>query len=98
MALANDVLTAQLQALQSEVQTLGDDLRGALASMNTATENLQASMNQMDAKLKSKLNPLVEADLIENIRAIRKAMRAKLDSWTSRINFMAQTSSNWTLT
>ena len=77
MALANDVLTTQLQQLQAEVQTLGSDLRGALPRMNTATENLQISMKQMDEKLETSLNPLIQADLVENFRAIKKAMEDK---------------------
>ena len=77
MALANDALTVQLQALQAEVQTLGGDLRGALPRMNTAIENLQIEIKQMDVKLETLLNPLVQADLVESFRAIKKAMEDK---------------------
>ena len=77
MALSNDIITAHVQALQQEVQTLGDDLRGALPRMNTATENLQVSMSQMDEKLKTTLNPLVEANIVEHINTIRKAEEDK---------------------
>ena len=73
MALSNEVLTAQLQALQQAVQSLTDDVRSALPRMNTATENLQISSKEMDERLKLTLNPLIEAQLIDNLKLMAQS-------------------------
>ena len=74
-ALSNDVLTAQLRELQTQVVSIGEEIKTILPRMNSATETLQQEMNTMDNKLEAALNPLVNADIINVMKNLDKVQQ-----------------------
>ena len=85
MALSNEVLTAQLQQLQAQVVTIGEDIKTILPRMNSATETLQKEMKTMDDKLEAALNPLVNADIINVMKNLDKVQQDANAHFTAQI-------------
>ena len=72
MALSNEVLTSQLQALAETVRGIGDVV---LPRMNNATETLQVSFKDMDTRLEVGLNPLIEANVVDALTKAEKQFK-----------------------
>ena len=62
-----------------------------LPRMNTATENLQANLKEMDDKLKTSPNPLVQADVSNTVQVMSQSNNDKLSALDQHMQLLMTT-------
>ena len=87
MALSNDVLTTQLQALETTVRGNAEEVKQILPRMNSATENLQLQVKEMDEAQNSRRASVIACSSKEIYMLIKleaTAERSKVAPGTKR--------------
>ena len=89
MALSNEQLTAQLQTLQAGMMTVEQTLEGMIPNMEASIKESKALITEINQKLISHINPIIEADLISIVQKLdqhHRELAKTADERASRAN------------